>query len=127
MNFDEKERCVLNYAVEIYGEQAQIDMAIEEMSELIKSLLKQRRAAFFGPYDKENRGQHIESISEETADVLITLEQIQMIFNNNSRVEEIKRQKVQRLDARLEHAVEEVERADLRAIRMFKRGDENVF
>lgn len=56
-------------AIEKYGNDSQIDVAIEEMSELIKELLKNRRG-------KQNRC----NIADEMADVYIMLEQLKFIF-----------------------------------------------
>lgn len=69
----------LNTIVEKYGENPQIDMAIEEMSELTKALLKYRRkknssAAFD---EKELRA----AVIDEIADVSIMVTQLQIIFN----------------------------------------------
>lgn len=41
------------------------------------------------------------SVCEEIADVLITMEQLQMIFSNADEVEEIKEEKIHRLENRL--------------------------
>lgn len=68
-----------------YGETSQIDMAIEEMSELTKALLKSRRYGVV----KENPHRNIvnkpeklrKDVIEEIADVGIMLEQLIIIFN----------------------------------------------
>lgn len=60
---------VLSQAISTYGENAQLDMVIEEMSELTKEICKHKRGA-------DNR----DEIIDEMADVYITLEQIKMIF-----------------------------------------------
>lgn len=57
---------VLETAIQTYGIEAQEDMAIEECSELIQAIL-------------HNRRKRDSNISEEIADVLIMLEQLQMI------------------------------------------------
>ncbi|WP_328291103.1 hypothetical protein [Longicatena caecimuris] len=74
-----------------YGEEAQLDMAIEEMSELTKEICKAKR------------GEHNhDAIVEELADVLITLDQLQIICNINSKeLADIKFKKVERLEERL--------------------------
>lgn len=63
---------ILNMAIEKYGPEAQTDMAIEEMSELIKALLKLRRYP-----DSE---QAKKDILEEMADVSIMLDQMKIIY-----------------------------------------------
>lgn len=61
---------ILQKALKTWGTNAQILIAIEEMSELTKALLKNINRG------KDNR----DHILEELSDVLITLEQIQMIY-----------------------------------------------
>lgn len=76
----------LNTIVEKYGTAPQIDMAIEESSELIKALLKYRR--------KENgslvfdREELRAAVIDEIADVSIMVAQLQIIFNCMGEVEE---------------------------------------
>ena len=76
---------VLNRAVNTFGKNAQVDMMIEEMSELTKALLNERRG-------------RANNIAEEIADVKIVLEQMEIIFQNGEEVNEIIRQKTKRLD-----------------------------
>lgn len=68
----------LNTIVEKYGADPQIDMAIEESSELIKALLKYRRkkngSEIFD--EKELRT----AIVDEIADVSIMVAQLQIVF-----------------------------------------------
>lgn len=72
---------LLEECIRIYGKRSQVDMAIEEMSELTKALLKERRIP-----DEYLSTEHI---AEEMADVIIMLEQLMLIFDN---VAEIQRQ-----------------------------------
>lgn len=58
-----------------YGPEAQIMMAIEEMSELMKELSKRRRG-------RDN----LAAIAEEIADTTIMLEQLRLIFDVNDAV-----------------------------------------
>lgn len=74
IDFTENETDVFQKAIETYGEQSQIDIAIEEMSELIKALLKERRETKFS-------SKAVCDICEEIADVLITVEQLILIFD----------------------------------------------
>lgn len=71
-------------AVQKFGERAQILVAIEEMSELTKALLKYIRHEDFnqGDYDAI-----VESIAEERADVSIMLNQLAVIFGKNEDAE----------------------------------------
>lgn len=60
---------LIDKAIEHYGKENQIMVAIEEMSELIKELSKDYRKIG-----------SVENIVEEMADVYIMLEQLQVIF-----------------------------------------------
>ena len=79
---------VLQNAIYIYGEESQMRMMIEEMSELTKELCK----CFRGETEKRY-------ILEEMADVQIMLDQMKMIFGDTSEMEKAK---VERLKGRLE-------------------------
>ena len=84
----ERQAATLNEAVEIFGKEAQVDMMIEEMAELTKALLNERRG-------REN------NVAEEIADVLIMIEQMKIIFENAETVEAYKTGKVNRLAIRI--------------------------
>ena len=90
---------VLIEAIMRYGANAQVDMAIEEMSELTKALLKLRRKReqSTGYYDLER-----DNVIEEVADVLITLWQVIKIEEISDAVEQMIDKKVQRLAERME-------------------------
>ena len=78
--------------IKTYGVQAQITVLFEEMAELQKELCKQRR-----------KQGNIEQITEELADVLIMLKQIQVILNlPDERVQEIINYKMERLSVCIE-------------------------
>lgn len=79
----------LKTAVEIYGAEKQTDMMIEEMSELSKALLKHRRNAT--PETADN-------VLEEMADVQIMLEQMRLIYGDDTGH---RAEKILRLAARL--------------------------
>lgn len=79
---------VFRNAVQTWGKEAQTDMMIEEMAELTKALLNERRG-------RDN------NIAEEMADVQIMLAQMEIIFQNAGEVEQKFREKVTRLDQRL--------------------------
>jgi NTP pyrophosphatase (non-canonical NTP hydrolase) len=86
-------QAILRAAVEKYGSGAQQMKAIEELSELIRSLA---------------RADDPENIAEEMADVEIMLAQLRIILGNDTDVERWKVKKLQRLNRRL-HAAEVVE------------------
>lgn len=86
-------------AVQKFGERAQILVAIEEMSELTKALLKYIR------HEDLNQGDYddiVESIAEEMADVIIMLTQLLMFYGNRKDVQRAVDEKVKRLAGRLE-------------------------
>lgn len=96
---------VLQNAVDTYGKEAQVDVAIEEMSELIKALLKNRRAEHSPEaWDYEKTRQNI---FEEIADVVIMLTQLLMIFGGRDAVQKAIDAKVERLATRLAGAARE--------------------
>jgi len=85
---------ILQEAIKKYGVESQCDMCIEEMSELMKALLKLRRESTQTGYQKCR-----ENIREETADVQIMLDQMRMIFGDTTEQENFK---LERLRKRLE-------------------------
>lgn len=87
MEQNEKTICVL--AVETFGPQSQIDMAIEECAELINALCKLRRERV-GAFD----------VVTEIADVQIMCEQLSYMFGEQTVADERKR-KIERLQKRL--------------------------
>ena len=89
-------RPVLQDALVMYGQQAQIDMMLEEMAELSKALLKLRRAQKF-----REPGQWLlmEDVAEEIADVQIVLDQMKMLY---PMWDGFRRKKLQRLEERIE-------------------------
>ena len=84
---------LLKRAINTYGVQAQKDMMIEEMSELTKALLKERRAdnITIEKLAKDN-------IREEIVDVQIMLNQMKIIYGYSKERED---RKLQRLSERL--------------------------
>lgn len=77
-------------ALEAFRAEAQMVMAIEEMSELTKELCKHRRG-------RDN----VEAIAEEIADVEIMLCQMVMLFDCAGQVEGFRRYKMERLAGRI--------------------------
>lgn len=92
---------VLKSAIDTYGFCAQQDVAIEEMSELTKALLKFRR--FGNLVNPELKEKLRADIAEEVADVLITVEQVIMMYEIHDDVQKNIEIKVERLKNRLEN------------------------
>lgn len=92
-------------AIETFGEDSQIDMAIEEMSELTKALLKYRRAIKNGKTETIELRKIVakHDVSEEMADVSIMLEQLYLIFDNRESVEAFVEAKTIRLEERIKN------------------------
>ena len=88
--YPERKR-VYEEAIDRWGIPAQIQMVIEEMSELTKELCKNFRGA-----------NNLDKIADECADVTIMLEQLRLIFNLNEEVCRHMDQKVVRLKERLQ-------------------------
>lgn len=81
----------LERAVEAYGKDMQLNVAIEELSELIKEICKHKRGS-------DNRG----AIIEELADCYIMMEQIEIIFDiSDEELAEMYVEKLNRLEKRL--------------------------
>ena len=93
---------ILANAIAAWGKTEQIDVAIEEMAELTRELLHERRG----------REAHV---AEEMADVEIMLCQLEIIFGNSAEVERIKAKKIDRLAQRIfeeDNAQEGTEQAE---------------
>lgn len=84
---------VLEQAILTYGRESQLNIAIEEMSELTKEICKYKR-----------RNENQAEIIEEMADVYIMLEQMKMIFGiSEQQINEQIDFKVARLEGRLKN------------------------
>ena len=87
-----------NKAIELYGEKAQKLMAIEEMSELTKEICNDFRG-------KLNR----EHLVEEIVDVIITIDQLMMMYEiSGDEIEQMRERKFERLKERLEMVNDEI-------------------
>lgn len=87
----------LERAIETYGKDMQLNVAIEELSELIKEICKNKRGS-------DNR----EAIIEEMADCYIMMEQIAIIFGiEYDTIHETVDKKLTRLEKRLDERSEE--------------------
>lgn len=92
MLFTEEQKEVLKAALDTYGIRSQQDVAIEEMSELTKAIIKSRR----------NPSVPVtENLLEEIADALIMLEQLTMHYGTEYIAEFIQ-EKIIRLSLRIE-------------------------
>lgn len=90
ISYDERKK-VYQMAYEKYGIDAQLLMAIEEMSELTKEICKISRGKCDIPH-----------LAEEIADVTIMMEQLRLIYDINDDVCDYMDAKIQRLQNRLE-------------------------
>ena len=82
---------VLERAIETYGKDMQLNVAIEELSELIKEICKNKRGA-------DNKG----NIIEELADCYIMLSQVRIIFDiTDDELWQKRVEKLRRLENRL--------------------------
>lgn len=82
-------------AIDTYGEENQLNMLIEEMAELIQAINKYRRSDNY---------LELEHVAEETADVKIMLEQLDVMFekyNFTGCENRWKSEKLARLEKRL--------------------------
>ena len=87
---------ILERAIETYGKDMQLTVAIEEFSELIKEICKNKRGE-----------DNIEAITEEMADCYIMLQQMRIIFGiTTSELRSVEQEKMIRLEERLEKGKE---------------------
>lgn len=81
-----REVAIMEKALDFYGSRHQEDVAIEEMAELTKAILKMRRRFLDGVAIE----QAVAAIREELADVNIMLSQLELIYGDVSDIEEAK-------------------------------------
>ena len=84
----EREAKILEGAIAKYGSFMQINIAIEEMSELTKALIKDRRYC---------TDETMQAVKEEMADVGIMLNQLALIYGDCSEEEIVKLERLERL------------------------------
>jgi NTP pyrophosphatase (non-canonical NTP hydrolase) len=82
---------ILKQAINFYGPDMQLNVCIEELSELIKELCKYKRG-------QEN----FTDIAEEMADVAIILKELVIMFDNSELVKAFIDMKLNRLKERME-------------------------
>lgn len=83
---------VLKRALKTWGEEAQMLMVVEEMSELMKEILK----------NINRKKDNIAQIVEEPADVEIMLEQLKENYNIEDKVAAYKAEKIKLIEQRLD-------------------------
>ncbi len=87
-----KKEDIYHRTLNVWSNEHQILQTVEEMSELIKEILK-----------NVNRKQNnISAIVEETADVEIMLEQLKCCYNIKDQVESYKKDKLKKIEKRLD-------------------------
>ncbi len=82
---------VLKRALKTWGEEPQMLMVVEEMSELMKEVLK----------NINRKKDNIAEIIEETADVEIMLAQLKENYHIFEQVEDYKKNKIKKIEERL--------------------------
>ena len=81
---------MMREVIAFYGKDMQLNICIEELSELIKELCKVKRGIG-----------NLDNIAEEMADVKIIMEQLDIIFDNSDDVNKWYIKKLNRLRTRL--------------------------
>ncbi len=79
--------------LETFGEQVQLDFAIEEMAELTKAICKYKRKISSG--DEGEIQSAINNMQEEIADVMVNMDQLCFMYGKQE-IENIKKQKIER-------------------------------
>lgn len=94
MNFPDFAKEVFKGCIDKWGFQAQIDVTIEECSELIKALCKWKRT-FVVESTAEEISKRFDGVVDEIADVAIMIEQLSICFStvDSKIVEKLERQR----------------------------------
>lgn len=87
----DQELAIMLRAIEAWGEDSQMKMLLEEMSELQKEICKSWRGA-----------NNVDHIAEEIADVEIMLDQLKLMTGSVDKVKTFREQKLRRLEQRLD-------------------------
>lgn len=85
---------LLERVITANGMNKQLDIAIEELSELMKAICKVRRHSY-------TQRDYLVNLAEEMADVEIVLAELKLMFDNEDNVKEWKDYKLDRLEKRL--------------------------
>ena len=94
---NEKMKQLLERVITAYGMNKQLDVAIEELSELIQAICKIKRRDSLCNESFAVKG----NLAEEMADVEIILAELKLLFDNEDNVKEWKNYKLDRLEKRL--------------------------
>jgi NTP pyrophosphatase (non-canonical NTP hydrolase) len=106
-------------ALTLWGEDAQLDMVIEEMAELTKAILKYKRCS---PADK---GAAMVDIAEEHADVNIMLDQLYFIMCKNTS-QSYHGDKIHFRDEKIKRLCTLLDEAELERVRKIKLKDISI-
>lgn len=87
-----EEQMLYEKAIKTYGQDMQVNVAMEEMAELIQALVKYRRS---------KSEKNLAHIWEEIADVQIMINQLKIIYDGEEKVLEQIARKQRRLEERL--------------------------
>jgi len=98
-------RNILLRSTFVFGNESQVDKSIEEMSELIKALLKHRHDRIW--QDSKGQAEYRKSIIEEISDVQIMIDQLKIIFDCENECSIIRKKKLQRLNDYLDRQLEQ--------------------
>ena len=88
---------LLERVITAYGMNKQLDVAIEELSELIQAICKIKRRDSISNESFAVKG----NLAEEMADVEIVLAELKLMFDNEDNVKEWRTYKLDRLEKRL--------------------------
>ena len=88
---------ILQAYIDKYGEDAQCKMAIEEMSELTKEILKHYRG-----------NDNLDHIAEEIADVEIMLDQLKIMFGLEEKTKAYRKYKIKRMAERMNDGANQI-------------------
>lgn len=95
-----QERQILKNAIGTFGTEMQTDVAIEEMAELTKALVKHIRYPGLETW---------QNIVEEIADVKIMLDQLTIIHNiKDAEIQKVRAEKIARLKKRIDEKMDEL-------------------
>lgn len=86
---------LLKKTIAINGTNKQLDVAVEELSELIQAVCKIKRYGL-------TRGEYIDNLAEEIADVSIILDELKIMFDLDYYVDQWQESKIKRLQKRLD-------------------------
>lgn len=78
-----EEKKILQAAIDKWGGDMQVRMALEEMAELSKALLKFGRASDNHADEQQQLIDRYENVLEEIADVQIMLDQMRLLYGGN--------------------------------------------